>query len=112
MTYDWSGGYFGGHIGYGSADSKLRETFPTGPILPALGIPNSFTSTHGVDGFIGGLQVGARRQFGSFVLGVELAGTGSSMEGSTGNCLGIEALAAGFGAPAGLIGSQCKTEVN
>lgn len=112
-TYDWSGGYFGGHIGYGSADSKLTETLPTvGPLLPLLGIPSTLSSTHGVDGFIGGLQVGARRQFGSFVLGVELAGTGSGIKGSTGNCLGIEALAAGFGAPAGLIGSQCKTEVN
>lgn len=112
-AYDWSGGYFGGHIGYGAADSKITETLPTiGPLLPLLGIPSALSSTHDVDGFIGGLQIGARRQFGPLVLGVELAGTGSSIEGSTGNCLGIETLAAGFGAPAGLIGSQCKTEVN
>ena len=112
-VYDWSGGYFGGHIGYGSADSKLTETLPTiGPFLPLLGIPSALSSTHDVDGVIGGLQIGARRQFGSIVLGVELAGTGSDMQGSTGNCLGIESLAEGLGAPAGLIGSQCKTEVN
>ena len=111
--YDWSGGYFGAHIDFGTGDSKLKETLPTiGPVLPLLGIPGALTSKHDVDGIIGGLQIGARRQFGSVVLGVELAGTGSGIEGSTGNCLGIETLAAGLGAPAGLIGSQCKTELN
>jgi outer membrane immunogenic protein len=105
---NWSGGYFGGHIGYGAADSTVTENLPTlGPLLPS-----GLSSTYDADGFIGGLQIGARRQFGSMVLGVELAGTGSGIEGSGGDCFGIETLAGGLGAPPGLIGSRCTTEAN
>jgi len=105
---NWSGGYFGAHAGYGQGDSSITEDLPTfGAVLPA-----ALATTHDADGYIGGLQVGARRQFGQFVVGVELSGSGGNIEGSTGDCLGIETIAAGLGAPAGLVGSRCNTEVN
>lgn len=72
---NWSGGYFGAHAGYGQGDSSITENLPTfGAVLPA-----ALATTHDADGYIGGLQVGARRQVGQFVLGVELSGSGGTM---------------------------------
>lgn len=67
-AYDWSGIYFGGHAGYGSADVEYQfpddqeGIFDNGeravvPLSP--------------DGFIGGAHIGANWQVDNFVLGLE-----------------------------------------
>ena len=58
VTYDWTGFYVGGHVGYGWADKDWRDAF-------GLNVSNK------ADGFLGGGQVGFNYQIGQFVLGVE-----------------------------------------
>lgn len=94
------GVYFGAHVGYGWGDSKITDN------LPALGVPlPALTSTHEADGFLGGLHLGARRQFGSLVIGAELGASGSKIKGTSGNCMNLATLLAP-------IASTCETEVN
>jgi len=54
----WDGFYIGGNLGYG--ETSFTETASPG---------GSF-SLHG-NGVVGGVQVGANKQFGTFVLGLE-----------------------------------------
>ena len=58
VTYDWTGFYIGGHVGYGWADKDWRDAF-------------GLATTHKADGFLGGGQVGFNYQINQFVLGVE-----------------------------------------
>jgi outer membrane immunogenic protein len=101
--FSWSGAYFGVHAGYGFGDSKLTDNLPVigGVALPTL------SSSHEIDGFLGGLQLGARRQFGALVVGVELSASAGNINGSTGDCLGITSL---IGAPA-VANASCDSEV-
>ena len=59
VTYDWTGFYVGGHIGYGWADKSWQDLVGFG------------TVSHKADGFLGGGQVGFNYQTGMFVFGVE-----------------------------------------
>jgi outer membrane immunogenic protein len=69
--YNWSGVYFGLHGGYGGGETNW--TFP-----------GTTTSTsHDVDGYVGGFHVGVQRQFGRFVLGLEGAASLTGMEGNS-----------------------------
>ncbi len=65
QAFSWSGFYLGLHAGYGwgSSDWIVRDALPAVPVSGAL-------STH-ARGFLGGLQVGANHQIGSWVVGVE-----------------------------------------
>ena len=105
-AYSWTGTYFGLHAGHGFGDAKLRDNLPTigGVPLPIL------SSTHEVDGLLGGLQLGARRQFGSLVLGTELSMSAGNITGSSSDCLGITSLINGL-AP-GAATASCRSEVN
>jgi outer membrane immunogenic protein len=58
VTYDWTGFYVGGHVGYGWAHNDWRDAF-------GLGLTNSS------NGFLGGGQAGFNYQIGQFVLGAE-----------------------------------------
>ena len=58
VTYDWTGFYIGGHVGYGWAHNDWRDAF-------GLGISND------TNGFLGGGQAGFNYQIGQFVLGAE-----------------------------------------
>ena len=60
VTYDWTGFYVGGHVGYGWADKAWQRSRSV-----------SARSSHKADGFLGGGQVGFNYQTGMFVLGVE-----------------------------------------
>jgi outer membrane immunogenic protein len=81
--------------------SKLKDN------LPSIGFPlPELSSTHDVDGFLGGVQLGARRQFGSWVFGVELSLSGGDLNGKTGDCFGLTTLAGGVAT------ATCKSEVN
>ena len=59
-VYNWTGIYFGAHLGGGYANSSWSD--------PITGLSNDNFSTWG---FLGGAQVGANVQFGRLVLGVE-----------------------------------------
>ncbi len=102
-AYNWSGVYFGAHIGGGWGDVDIRETLS----LTIVGAPIApLTQSHDTSGWLGGVQLGAMKQFGSFVVGTELSLSGADINGNGGNCFGITAVTAG------LIGSNCETTVN
>src|SRR5262245_34656655 len=101
-AYNWSGVYFGSHLGYGWSDVDLSETVGItfgGTTLPAL------QSSHSADGWIGGVHLGAMKQMGVWVFGVEINVDSASIDGSSSNCLNIATLAPG-------ISSNCETNVN
>jgi outer membrane immunogenic protein len=74
---NWSGFYIGGNAGgiwgdYGFSDSGIDVTVPRplgGTAIVTVDVP-AFNANSGSD-FIGGVQAGYNRQFGSFVFGVE-----------------------------------------
>jgi len=101
--YSWSGVYFGIHGGYGWSGVDIREDL----FLAVGGVPVlSAAQSHDADGWLGGVQLGAMKQFGSWVVGTELSLSGSSINGSGNDCFGITTLTAGA------IGSTCETNVN
>jgi outer membrane immunogenic protein len=71
VTYDWTGFYIGGHVGYGWADKSWRDGF------------GLFGISQEANGFLGGAQAGFNYQIGQFVLGVEGDWSWSGMKGST-----------------------------
>ena len=85
---NWSGFYFGGNAGgiwgdYGFGDSGVDVTVPRplgGTAVVTVDVP-AFNANSGAD-FIGGVQAGYNRQFGSFVLGVEGDADGISLGAS------------------------------
>jgi outer membrane immunogenic protein len=102
-AYNWSGVYFGAHIGGGWGDVDIRETAS----LTIGGVPIlSGTQSHDTSGWLGGVQLGAMKQFGSFVVGTEFSLSGADINGNGGNCFGITA------ATGGVVGSNCSTTIN
>ncbi len=89
VTYDWTGFYVGGHVGYGWADKDWRDAF-------GLNVSNK------ADGFLGGGQVGFNYQIQQFVLGVEGDFSWSGINGGT-------TTGAVVGAP---LGTTFNTDVN
>ena len=75
VSYDWTGFYIGGHVGYGWAQKNWTDSF------------GLFDISHTANGFLGGLQGGYNYQIGQFVLGIEANSSWSGMSGST-NTLG------------------------
>lgn len=103
-VYSWSGVYMGIHGGYGWGDSEISEN----PLQILALIPPSFTSSHDVDGGLGGVHLGMNKQFGNFVVGGEFRLSGAEISGSTTDCGGLTSL---VGAPA-IISFNCDTNVN
>lgn len=85
---NWSGFYIGGNAGgiwgdYGFGDSSVDVTVPRplgGSTIVTVDVP-AFNANSGGD-FIGGVQAGYNRQFGSLVLGIEGDAVGESLGGS------------------------------
>lgn len=77
-VYDWTGFYFGGHLGGGFSNSSWSDAF--------TGANDKFHSA----GFLGGGQVGVNAQFNSLVLGLEgdFSWTGLGLKGSGTDSLG------------------------
>jgi len=73
----WTGAYFGFHAGYAHAHSNLTVLDS-----PGVFVPDAFN----LNGFIGGMQIGANRQIGNLVAGVELSLSGSTVSGSKAPC--------------------------
>jgi len=99
--FSWTGGYFGAHAGYGWGDADLTDNLPQ---IGGLALP-TLSSSHDTNGGFGGIQMGANRQFGSLVIGAELSVSGSAIDGSGGNCLGVASLIGGG------VTATCETEV-
>lgn len=74
---DWNGLYAGMHLGAGFGRTNWADPFPT----PPSGDYNM------MGGALGGFQVGYDKQFGKWVVGVELAGSLAQLEGSN-TCFG------------------------
>lgn len=70
-SYNWTGLYVGGHIGYGWGDKDVS--------FPVTGVATG----QSVDGFLGGGQVGYNYQLGTMVLGVEGDFSWSNADGSS-----------------------------
>jgi len=81
-VWDWSGYYAGLHAGYGFGDQSVR--FSGSPLIElviANGIVPKKLDTD-PSGFISGIQVGANRQEGQFVFGLEVDFSFSDISGS------------------------------
>jgi outer membrane immunogenic protein len=81
----WTGFYIGinGGAGWATSESNLN----VGGLLAGLGIPgiaaNLPLSSHGLNGFLAGGQVGYNWQTGKFLLGIEGDGDWANIQGTT-----------------------------
>ena len=78
VTYDWTGFYIGGHVGYGWADKHWTDAF---------GLNTSHTS----DGFLGGGQAGFNYQINQLVLGIEGDVSWANLKGGSAQTFGLAA---------------------
>jgi len=78
VSYDWTGFYVGGHVGYGWADKSWTDAFGLG-------------TSHTADGFLGGGQVGFNYQINQFVLGVEGDVSWANLKGGSTQVFGLAA---------------------
>jgi len=71
LPFSWTGFYVGAHAGYGTGSSDL--------FIDAKG--SGDVGDWSSDGFFGGAQVGYNQQFGGFVIGAEIDGSFSGIDG-------------------------------
>jgi outer membrane immunogenic protein len=71
LPFSWTGFYVGAHAGYGTGSSDL--------FIDAKGAGD--IGDWSSDGFFGGAQIGYNQQFGGFVIGAEIDGSFSGIEG-------------------------------
>jgi outer membrane immunogenic protein len=72
QSYNWTGLYFGAHLGGAWSDATATD------VLPPLGgyfTPTGNSFSFEMSGVAGGGQLGYQHQFGNWVLGAEVAGT-------------------------------------
>jgi outer membrane immunogenic protein len=82
-AFDWTGLYFGGHIGGGWVDNAFSD-FSGGP--PGFGGPGNqvlVTQSTNSSGFLGGAQGGYNYQIGRLVLGSEFDFSWASLNGTS-----------------------------
>ena len=84
--YDWTGFYFGGHLGAGLlADTSTQNGASN--TAPATNLPSAIDIAKA--GFVGGGQIGLNYQFASWVVGAEASISATNLSGSaTGTHLG------------------------
>lgn len=75
--YNWSGLYFGAHLGGAWSDAKALDVLP-----PSGGFftPTGNTFNFDTSGIAGGGQIGLQHQFGHWVIGAEIAGTWADLD--------------------------------
>lgn len=76
-VYNWSGLYIGGHVGYadGGWDGRLEW-------MGDSSLWDNPSQGYDFNSWLGGLQIGANRQSGSFVWGIEVDASWGDLEGS------------------------------
>jgi outer membrane immunogenic protein len=72
-TYNWTGVYVGGHVGYGWAEKQWTLVTSSIPLTCAqvMAFGYNCQNSHSPDGFLGGAQAGYNWQYGQWVIGVE-----------------------------------------
>ena len=80
-SYDWSGYYAGGHVGYQAGDEDW--TLVDNPGDGESGSIGQVVTSHDVSGFFGGVQVGRNWQEGTRVYGVELDVSWADVNGAS-----------------------------
>jgi outer membrane immunogenic protein len=97
--YDWTGLYFGGHIGGGWQEERFTD--PSGFVaLNSLFFTPAFTSGPAdqrvnKNSFLGGVQAGANYQIGRLVLGTEFDFSWTSLKSTAGGALVLNPAAVG-----------------
>lgn len=86
--YDWSGYYVGGHFGYQAGDEDW--TLVDNPGDGESGSIGQVVTSHNVEGFLGGVQVGRNWQNGDRVHGVELDVSWADVNGASARTVGGE----------------------
>jgi outer membrane immunogenic protein len=74
--YNWTGVYFGGHVGAGLLSDNFTPTTPLGTI------PVAGSTSVGPVGLIGGAQAGVNFEFAHWVIGAEASWTASNISGT------------------------------
>jgi len=91
-VYNWSGWYAGGNVGYSWGYSETDVAFFTNPAgVPIVPPAGSLTSSRTrMDGWVGGLQLGANMQSGNWLVGFETDFQWTGQKGSsTYDCLAV-----------------------
>lgn len=96
-AFSWSGAYVGVHGGGGWSDVAFSE-IPTVPF-----VVETFRDDLKSSGGLGGIQLGANKQFGNWVVGGELSVSGAGLSGKNHACLDDPFLG---------IDAQCETRIN
>jgi outer membrane immunogenic protein len=92
-AYNWSGSYFGGHLGYGWARTHINDV---DNYSFSSACPPVCEFEFGSNGLIGGVQAGYNWQSGTFVYGAELDFSLSGINNAVTNplcCAGTESFA-------------------
>jgi outer membrane immunogenic protein len=80
----WTNLYIGVHGGWAHDKAEWGDG-NNGPTVTALAdVPSSTSESTSSDGFLGGFQIGAQKQFGQWVAGLEADLSGSNLETETG----------------------------
>jgi len=77
--YDWTGIYFGGHVGGGMGTDTFTVTQPQAPAFLNVGTTTDVNPV----GVVGGAQLGVNYEFAPWVVGIEGSFTSSALTGST-----------------------------
>lgn len=86
-AFNWSGVYIGLHGGGASGDLSYSDTVPG----LFFGV-ETFRGDLNASGALGGIQIGANKQFGNVVVGAEISVSGANISGSqTDSCLELDA---------------------
>ena len=93
--FTWSGAYVGVHGGGGSGDLSFSDTVPA--------FVETFRDSLEASGGLGGVQLGANKQFGNLVVGGELGVSGARISGSNRACFEDQTLAPN---------DECEARVN
>lgn len=102
-TYTWHGFYVGAHAGYGWSDKSWTLVDNAGD-----GDSNrigTVITSHGADGWLGGLQAGFNHQFGRLVVGAEAEFAWTGMDGASN-------WVAGPGGPNAGVPRDATTDIN
>jgi outer membrane immunogenic protein len=110
-VFSWTGFYVGVHVGGAWGTKEWQDPTQTLLFFDGKGPsgtffrPDTTTNNYGVNGFLGGLQIGYNVQSGPWVWGVEAQGSWAGLRGSD-RCDGLASIMRRGG------GTTCKTNVD
>jgi outer membrane immunogenic protein len=84
-VFSWTGFYIGAHAGAGWGTKEWSDPFFSGKVIQPIGFSSLTLANYGVNGFLGGGQIGYNWQSGWVVFGIEADGSWTNIKG-TGIC--------------------------